>query len=75
MTVREAFEKWVSGRSVVKKYGAKLTANSDGSYRDYRINDRWLAYQAGYKDATETMKEDARECLRSEALFVTRGMA
>lgn len=43
---REQFEAWVSGRTVCKKYGAKLNKDSAGSYRDYRINDRWLAWQA-----------------------------
>ena len=43
---RVKFEAWVSGRTVVKKYGAKLTTRADGSYADYRINDRWLAWQA-----------------------------
>lgn len=42
----QQFEAWVSGRTVVKKYGAKLTQRVDGSYADYRINDRWLAWQA-----------------------------
>lgn len=43
---REQFEAWVAGRTVCKKYGAKLHKDSAGSYRDYRINDRWMAWQA-----------------------------
>ena len=43
---REAFEAWVSTRSVVKKHGAKLAQRVDGSYSDYRINDRWLSWKA-----------------------------
>lgn len=48
---RPTFEAWVSGRKVVKKYGAKLTLNADGSYADYRINDRWLAWNAALDSA------------------------
>lgn len=44
--VREEFEAWVSGRKVCTRYGAKLTTNPDGMYSDYRINDRWMAWQA-----------------------------
>lgn len=44
--IREEFETWVSGRKVCTRYGAKLTTNPDGMYSDYRINDRWLAWQA-----------------------------
>ena len=40
---RIKFEAWVLGQNICKKYGAKLTMNADGSYRDYRINDRWNA--------------------------------
>jgi len=47
--MREEFEKWVLGRNVCKKYGARLTIRMDGSYADYRINDRWLAWQAALK--------------------------
>lgn len=43
---RQAFELWVIGRKVVKRYGAKLTQRPDGSYADYRINDRWVAWNA-----------------------------
>lgn len=44
--IREEFEAWVSGRKVCTRYGAKLTTNPDGMYSDYRINDRWMAWQA-----------------------------
>lgn len=44
--MREEFEKWVMGRNICKKYGAKLNQRIDGSYADYRINDRWLAWKA-----------------------------
>lgn len=46
MDSRQQFEEWVVGRKVVKKHGAKLNTASDGVYCDYRINDRWLAWQA-----------------------------
>ena len=46
MGMREEFEAWVSGRKVVIRHGAGLNQNSDGTYSDYRINDRWLAWQA-----------------------------
>ena len=47
---RIKFEIWVSGQNVCKKYGAKLTMNTDGSYKDYRINDRWNAWKAAHKN-------------------------
>lgn len=43
---REEFEAWVITRNVCIKYGAKLRTCPDGSYYDYRINDRWLAWKA-----------------------------
>lgn len=44
---REAFEAWVADRKVVTKYGAKIKWQPTGQcYLDYRINDRWLAWQA-----------------------------
>jgi hypothetical protein len=46
MGMREEFEAWVVGRKVVTRHGAGLNQNSDGTYSDYRINDRWLAWQA-----------------------------
>lgn len=46
MDSRQQFEEWVVGRKVVKKHGAKLNTTPDGTYCDYRINDRWLAWQA-----------------------------
>jgi len=46
MTSREQFEAWVVGRQVCKKYGAKLNKDRAGSYLDYRVNDRWLAWEA-----------------------------
>ena len=44
--MREEFEGWVITRNVCIKYGAKLRTCHDGSYYDYRINDRWLAWKA-----------------------------
>ena len=44
--MREEFEGWVITRNVCIKYGAKLRTRPDGSYYDYRINDRWLAWKA-----------------------------
>ena len=44
--MREEFEAWVITRNVCIKYGAKLRTCPDGSYYDYRINDRWLAWKA-----------------------------
>ena len=44
--MREDFENWVITRNVCIKYGAKLRMCPDGSYYDYRINDRWLAWKA-----------------------------
>ena len=44
--MREEFEGLVITRNVCIKYGAKLRTCPDGSYYDYRINDRWLAWKA-----------------------------
>jgi hypothetical protein len=55
MNSREQFEAWVLGRQVCKKYGAKLNKDSAGSYLDYRINDRWLAWKA----SRDVMKENS----------------
>lgn len=51
MDSREAFEAWVQGRSVWKKYRntgrpCSLRKNTVGGYLDYRVNDRWQAWQA-----------------------------
>lgn len=45
---RQAFELWVVGAKVddPQFFGAKLTQCPDGSYADYRINDRWVAWNA-----------------------------
>lgn len=44
---RAAFLLWVAGRKVVKKYNASLTMNSDATqFLDYRVNDRWIAWNA-----------------------------
>lgn len=55
--MREKFEAWVLGQNVCKKYGAKLTQNPDGSYRDYRINDRWNAYKASCRNPPEEIEQ------------------
>ena len=44
--MREDFESWVIKQNVCVKYGAKLIQCRDGSYKDYRINDRWNAWKA-----------------------------
>lgn len=44
---RLGFEAWVRGRKVCTRYGAKVEWNAAGQcYRDYRINDRWVAWNA-----------------------------
>lgn len=59
--MREEFEAWVVGRQVCKKYGAKLNKDSAGSYLDYRINDRWLAWKAS-REAIEVETPDYCDC-------------
>lgn len=44
--MREEFEAWVIKQNVCVKYGAKLIQCRDGSYKDYRINDRWISWKA-----------------------------
>lgn len=49
-TSQQAFEDWINGASLVKKYGAKLTMNSKGDmYKDLRVNHRWMAWHAAVK--------------------------
>jgi len=43
---RADFEAWVQTQRVCTRKGAKLWQNKDGSYKDYRINDRWITWQA-----------------------------
>lgn len=43
---RADFESWVATRKVCTHKGAKLHKDRSGSYLDYRINDRWLTWQA-----------------------------
>lgn len=43
---RAAFEEWVSTRKVCTHKGATLKKDRAGNYLDYRINDRWLTWQA-----------------------------
>lgn len=48
--MQEAFEAWVVTQNVVKKYNASLTKSWNNQfYRDYRVNDRWMAWQAAFK--------------------------
>jgi len=57
---REAFEQWVqttAGWKACKQRGKPmhLRQNADGSYNDFRVNDRWFAWQAAtrYRDEQE----------------------
>lgn len=43
---RAAFEAWVITRKVCTHKGGHLKKDSAGNYLDYRINDRWLTWQA-----------------------------
>lgn len=60
---RAEFESWVTGRKVVRRYGAKLTLRSDGSYADYRINDRWLAWKARAALETRAVRMPAEKAV------------
>lgn len=60
---RGAFEAWVVERTVVKKYGAKLNTRADGSYGDYRINDRWLTWQARARLANTALADEGQSVL------------
>lgn len=46
MDERAAFEAWVITRKVCTHKGGHLKKDSAGNYLDYRINDRWLTWQA-----------------------------
>ena len=52
--MRSAFHGWVTGTNVWKKSKntskpCTLRQRFDGSYADYRINDRWQAWKAATK--------------------------
>lgn len=54
MNSREAFEEWLRGTTGFKKCKARgvpmsFQKNVCGDYRDYRVNDRWLAWQAALR--------------------------
>lgn len=59
MDSRQQFEEWVVGRKVVKKHGAQLKTTSDGTYCDYRINDRWLAWEASRKSIVVNLPRES----------------
>lgn len=47
--MQEAFEAWVVNQNVVTKYNANLKKSWNNQfYLDYRINDRWVAWQAAH---------------------------
>lgn len=47
--MQAAFEAWVVKQNVVVKYKASLKKSWNNQfYLDYRINDRWTAYQAAH---------------------------
>lgn len=54
MSEREAFEAWLyrtSGYKACRARGKPMSMSTrvDGSYNDYRVNDRWLAWQAALR--------------------------
>lgn len=54
---RTHFELWLQGtagwKTCAKRGNAMyLRTRFDGSYADYRVNDRWLAYKAAWRTAT-----------------------
>lgn len=62
MMHRDLFEQWVQRTSVWRKYRqtskpCSLRQHPDGSYADYRINDRWQAWKAALVTAA-TLKQD-----------------
>jgi len=60
---RAAFLVWIAGRKVVKKYNASLAMNSDGTqFVDYRVNDRWIAWNAGIDSVTVAVPDACMCC-------------
>jgi len=69
---RAAFEKWIqttAGWKACKQRGKpmSLRQNMDGSYNDFRVNDRWFAYLAAWKEScahliAEQEKAEAVPC-------------
>lgn len=58
MSERERFETWVQSTRVWKKYqntrqACSLRQTVKGDYCDYRINDRWIAWNASLTFAKE----------------------
>ena len=55
---REAFERWIQttrGWAACKQRGKpfSLRQTVKGDYCDYRVNDRWYAYQAAIRHMTD----------------------
>lgn len=46
--LRPGFEAWIKHRPFFAKAKMHLKVAADGSYCDYRVNDRWAAWKAAY---------------------------
>lgn len=60
---REAFEAWLRGTSGFKRCAQRgkpmwFTQLMDGTYRDFRVNDRWFAWRAALQSVAS-----AESCL------------
>ena len=56
---REAFEEWIqttSGWKTCKQRGKPmyLRQTADGSYSDFRVNDRWFAYKSAWNTSADS---------------------
>lgn len=54
--LRTTFEIWIVGRPFFTKARMHIRTNSDGSYADYRVNDRWNAWYAATMAARQEIK-------------------
>lgn len=66
MTQREQFEEWVITQNVFKKYNAHLRKNIDGSYKDFRVNDRWNAWQASRANMPKIKLPDLSDFMETD---------
>lgn len=55
---REAFEAWITSRSWYERLHCNLKQTSDGNYCHYKVNDRWVAWQAAIAHASSASAEE-----------------
>lgn len=55
---QKAFEAWITSRSWYERLHCNLKQTSDGNYCHYKVNDRWVAWQAALAHASSASAEE-----------------